>query len=141
VSAREWCGEDSPRWPSRDLLDAPLGAPIRGTTTSDCDGPSRILSRRAAIPSESSLPSSPSLLSSSSGESSLGSPLCQDFARRVSSARRSRFFFFSFFFSMSFVDCCFSADSRRLSRSTSSSFTGGFEDRASIDPYTSEDKS
>ena len=44
-------------------------------------------------------------------------------------------------FSKSFADFCFSADSRRLSRSTSSSITGGFEDRASIDPYTSEDKS
>ena len=68
-------------------------------------------------------------------------PLCLDFARRVSSACRSRFFFFSFFFSKSFADFCFSTDSRCLSRSTSSSFTGGFEDRASIDPCTSEDKS
>jgi len=65
---------------------------------------------------------SPSLPSSSSGESSSGSPLCLDFTRRVSSACRSRF-------------------SHRLSRSTSSSFTGGFEDRASIDPCTNEDKS
>ena len=75
------------------------------------------------------------------GESSLGSALCLDFARRVSSACRSRFFFFSFLFSKSFADFCFSADSRLLSRSTSSSFTRGFEDRASIDPCTSKDKS
>ena len=58
-SVREWRGEDSPRWPSRDPLDAPLGAPILGMTTSACGGPSRILSRRAAIPLESSLPRRP----------------------------------------------------------------------------------
>jgi len=83
VSAREWRGEDSPRWPSRDPLDALLGAPVRGMTTSACGGPSRILSRQAAIPSKSSLPSSPPLPSSSSRGSSSGSPLCLDFARRV----------------------------------------------------------
>jgi len=43
--------------------------------------------------------------------------------------------------SKSFADFSFSADSRLLSRSTSSSFTGGFEDRASIDPCMSKDKS
>ena len=59
----------------------------------------------------------------------LGLPLCLDFARRVSSAWHSRFFFFSFFFFKSNVDFCVSADSRRLSRSTSSSFIGGLEDR------------
>ena len=93
-----------------------------------------ILSRRDAIPSESSLSSSLSPQSSSSGDSSSGSPLCLDFDRRVSSAWRSRFFFFSFFFFKSNADFCFSADSRRLSRSTSSSFTGGLEDRTSIEP-------
>jgi hypothetical protein len=67
-------------------------------------------------------------------------PLCLDFARRAPNAWLSRFFFFSFFFSKSFADFCFSANWRRLSRSTSSSFTGGLEDRASIGPCTSKDK-
>ena len=67
-------------------------------------------------------------------------PLCLDFARRVSNACRVRFFLFSFFFSKSFADFDFSTDSRLLSRSTLSSFTGGLEDRASIDPYTSKGK-
>ena len=67
-------------------------------------------------------------------------PLCLDFDRRVSSAWRSRFFFFSFFFFKSIEDFCFLADSRRLSLSTSSSFTGGLEDRTSIEPYASGDK-
>jgi len=66
-------------------------------------------------------------------------PLCLDFARRASNAWRSRFFVFSFFFSESFADFCFSADWRRLSRSTSSSFTGGLEDRTSIGPCESKD--
>jgi len=39
-----------------------------------------------------------------------------------------------------FADFCFSADWRRLSRSTSSSFTGGLEDRTSIGPYENKDK-
>ena len=38
------------------------------------------------------------------------------------------------------ADFCFSADSRRLSRSTSSSCTGGLEDRTSIDPCVDKDK-
>jgi len=82
----------------------------------------------------------PSPRSSSLGDSSSGSPLCLDFARRASNTWRSRFFFFSLFFSKSFADFCFSADWRRLWRSTSSSFTGGLEDRASIGPYASKDK-
>ena len=61
-------------------------------------------------------------------------PPCLDLARRSSSACRSRFFFFSFFFSASFTDLCFSAEARLFSRSASSSFTGGLEDRASIAP-------
>ena len=138
---RERRGEDSLCWPSRDPPDALLRGPVCGTSTSACGGPSRILLRRAAIPSESSLPSSPSLPSSSSGESSSGSPLCLDFARRVSSACRSRFFLFSFFFSKSFADFCFSVDSRLLSRLTSSSFTRGLEDRASIGPYADRSES
>ena len=103
-------------------------------------GLSRIRSRRDAIPSESSLSSLPSPPSSSLGDSSSGSPLCLDFARHASNAWRSRFFFFSFFFFESFVDFCFSADWRRLSRSTPSSFTGGLKDRTSIGPYESKDK-
>ena len=68
-------------------------------------------------------------------------PICLDFARRVSNACHARVFFFSSFFPKSFADFSFSADSRLLSRSTPSSFTGGFEDRASIDPCMSKDKS
>ena len=71
---RERREEDSPCWPSRDPLDAALGAPVRGMVMSACGGPSRILSRRDAIPSVSSLPSSPSSHTSSSGESSSCSP-------------------------------------------------------------------
>ena len=74
------------------------------------------------------------------GDSSSGSPLCLDFALRVSSAWRSRLFSFSFFFCKSTVDFCFSADSHRLSRSTSSSFTGGLVDRTSIDPCATKGK-
>ena len=47
---------------------------------------------------------------------------------------------FSLSFSESFVDFCFSTDWRRLSRSTSSSFTGRLEDRTSIGPCESKDK-
>ena len=72
--------------------------------------------------------------SSSLGDSSSGSPLCLDLAQRASNAWRSRFFFFSPFFTESLADFCFSADRRRASRSTSSSFTGGLEDRTSIRP-------
>ena len=61
-------------------------------------------------------------------------PLCLDLARHASNAWRSRFFFLFPFFSESLVDFSFSADWRRLSRSTSSSFTGGLEDRTSIRP-------
>jgi len=100
--------------------------------TSPRGGPSRIRSRRDTIPSESSLSSSPSPPSSSLGDSSSGSPLCLDLARRASSAWRSRFLFFSPFFLESLADFSFSADC--LSRSTSSSFTGGLEDRTSIRP-------
>ena len=57
-----------------------------------------------------------------------------DLARHTSSACCSRFFFFAFFFSASFTDFCFSAEARLFSRSTSSSFTGGFEDQKSIVP-------
>ena len=141
VSARERCGDDSLCCLSRDLLGPSFGVPICGASTSVRGGPSRILSRRDAIPSESSLSSSSSPPSSSSRDSSSGSPLCLDFDRRVSSAWLSRFFFFSFFFFKSIADFCFSADSRRLSRSTSSSFTGGLEDRTSIEPCTSKSKS
>ena len=42
-------------------------------------------------------------------------PLCLDLARRVSNACRASFFFFSFFFSKSFADFSFFADSRLLS--------------------------
>ena len=49
--------------------DVLLETPARDMSTSTRGGPSRIPSRRAAIPSESSLSSSPSFLSSSSGES------------------------------------------------------------------------
>ena len=63
-----------------------------------------------------------------------------DFARRASNAWRSRFFFLLSFFSESLVAFCFSADWRRLSWSTSSSFTGGLEDRTSIDPCKNRDK-
>jgi hypothetical protein len=116
----------------RDPLGPSSGASVRGASTSPRGGPSRIRSRRDAIPSESSLSSSSS--SSSLGDSSSGSPLCLDLARRASNAWRSRFFFFSPFFAESFADFSFSADWRRLSRSTSSSFTGGLEDRTSIRP-------
>ena len=68
------------------------------------------------------------------GEFFLRLPLCLDLARRASSAWRSRFFFFSPFFKESMTDFCFSADWRRVSRSTSSSFTRGLEDRTSIRP-------
>jgi len=68
-------------------------------------------------------------------------PLCLDLARRASNAWRSRFFFFFSFFSESLVDFCFSADWRRLSRSTPSSFTGGLKDRTSIGPYESRRQS
>ena len=111
-----------------------------GTSASARGGPSRILSNRDAIPSESSLLSLPSLPSSSLGDSSSGSPLCLDFARCASNAWRLRFFFFSSLFFESLADFCFSADWRRLSRSTSSSFTGGLEDRTSIDPYKNKGK-
>ena len=73
-------------------------------------------------------------------DSSSGSPLCLDLARRASNAWRSRFFDFSSFFFESFVDFCFLANWRHLSRLTSSSFTGGHEDRTSIDPCESKDK-
>ena len=73
------------------------------------------------------------------GDSSSGSPLCLDLARRASNAWRTRFFIFSFFFSESFMDFCFSADWRRLSRSALSSFTRGLEDRTSIGPCESKD--
>ena len=62
-------------------------------------------------------------------------PLFLDLDRRASSAWRSRFFFFFPLFLESLADFCFSADWRRLSRSTSSSFTGGLEDQTSICPY------
>ena len=116
----------------RDPLGPSSGASVRGASTSSRGGPSRSRSRRDAIPSESSLLSSSS--SSSLGDSSSGSPLCLDLARRASNAWRSRFFFFSPFFAESLADFNFSADWRRLSRSTSSSFTGGLEDRTSIRP-------
>ena len=61
-------------------------------------------------------------------------PLYLDLARRASNAWRLRFFFFSPFFAESLADFSFSVDWRRLSRSTSSSFTGGLEDRTSIRP-------
>ena len=141
VLAQERRGDDSLCCLSRDPLGPPFGAPVRGASTSVRGGPSRILSRRDAIPLESSLSSSSAPPSSSSRDSSSGSALCLDFDRRVSSAWRSRLFFFSFFFFKSNADFCFSADSRRLSRSTSSSFTGGLEDRTSIDPCTSKSKS
>ena len=66
----------------RDPLGPSFCAPIRGASTSPQGGPSRIRSRRDAIPSESSLSSPPSPPSSSLGDSSSGSPLCLDFARR-----------------------------------------------------------
>ena len=138
---RERLGEDSLCWLSRGTPNALLGAPVCGVSTSACGGPSRILSSRAAIPSESSLSSSPSLPSSSSGDSSSDSPFCLDFTRRFLSACRSRFFFFAFFFSKSFADFCFSADSRLLSRSASSSFTRGLKDRALIEPCENRSKS
>jgi hypothetical protein len=115
----------------RDPLGPSSGTSVREASTSSRGGPSRILSRRDAIPSESSL-LSPS--SSSLGDSSSGSPLCLDLARRASNAWRSRFFFFSSFFAESLADFDFSADWRRLSRSASSSLTGGLEDRTSIRP-------
>ena len=62
-------------------------------------------------------------------------PLCLDLARCASNAWWLRFFFFSPFYTESLTDFCFSADRRRASRSTSSSFTGGLEDRTSIRPY------
>ena len=74
------------------------------------------------------------------GDSSSGSPLCLDLARRASNAWRSRFFFFSPFFAESLADFSFSADWRRLSRSTSSSLTEGLEDRTSIRPYQNKGK-
>ena len=74
------------------------------------------------------------------GDSSSGSPLCLDLARHASSAWRSRFFFFFPFFSESLADFCFSEDWRCLPRSTSSSFTGGLEDRTSICPCQNEGK-
>ena len=117
------------------------GAPVRRASASPRGGSSRIRSRRDAIPSESSLSSSPSPPSSSLGDSSSGSPLCLDLARRASNDWRSRFFFFFSFFSESFADFFFSADCRRLSRSTPSSFTGGLEDRTSIGPCESERQS
>ena len=141
VSALEQRGDGSLYCLSRDPLGPSFGAPFHGASASARGGPLRILSRRDAIPSESSLSSSPSLPSSSTGDSSSGSPLCLDFDRRISIAWRSRLFFFSFFFFKSIVDFCFSAHSRRLSRSTSSSFTGGLEDRTSIEPCVSGDKS
>ena len=110
----------------------PVRTSVRGASTSPRGGPLRIRSRRNAIPSESSLPSPSS--SSSLGDSSSGSPLYLDLARRASSAWWSRFFFFSPFLAESLADFSFSADWRRLSRSTSSSFTGGLEDRTSIRP-------
>ena len=67
-------------------------------------------------------------------------PLCLDLARRASSVWRSRFFFFFPFFSESLTDFCFSADWCHLSRSTSSSFTGGLEDRTSIYPCQNKGK-
>ena len=115
--SRPWDDDISLRWALKDFVE--MG-----------HHPLRVVAASVALVPSSSL-----------GESSSGSPLCLDFARRVSSACRSRFFFFSFFFSKSFADFCFSADSRLLSRSTSSSFTGGFEDQASIDPCTGKDKS
>ena len=141
VSTRERRGDGSLCCPSRDPLGPSFGAPVCGASALARGGPMRILSRRDAIPSESSLSSSPSLPSSSTGDSSSGSPLCLDFDRRISIAWRSRLFFFSFFFFKSIVDFCFSAHSRRLSRSTSSSFTGGLEDRTPIEPCASGDKS
>jgi len=57
------------RW---DPLGPSFGVSVRGTSTSPRGGPSRIRSRRDAIPSESSLSSSSS--SSSLGDSSSGSP-------------------------------------------------------------------
>ena len=118
----------------RDPPGPSFGVSIRGASTSPRGGPSRMRSRRDAIPSESSLSSSSSP-SSSLGDSSSGSPLCLDLDRRASNAWRSRFIFFSPFFSESLPDFSFSADWRRASRSTSSSFTGGLEDRTSIRPY------
>ena len=96
VPARERRGDSSFCCPSRGSPDVLLEAPAHDMSTSARGGPSRILSRRAAIPSESSLSSSPSFPSSSSGESSSDSPFCLDFARCFLSACRSRFFFFSF---------------------------------------------
>ena len=111
----------------------PVRTSVRGASTSPRAGPSRIRSRRDAILSESSLSSSSSS-SSSLGDSSSGSTLCLDLDRRASKAWRSRFFFFSPFFLESLADFDFSTDRRRASRSTSSSLTGGLEDRTSIRP-------
>ena len=67
-------------------------------------------------------------------------PLYLYLAQRASSAWWSRFFFLFPFFSESLADFCFSVDRRRLSRSTSSSFTGGLEDRTSIYPCQNKGK-
>jgi len=85
------------RW---DPLGPSFGVSVWGTSTSPQGGPSRIRSRRDAIPSESPLSSSSS--SSSLGDSSSGSPLYLDLARRASNAWRSRFYFFSPFYAESF---------------------------------------
>ena len=112
VSASEQRGDASFRRPSRGLPGGVLEAPMRDVSTSVRNGSSRILSRRDAIPLESLLSSSPSFPSSSSGEYSSDSPSRLDLARHFLSVCRSRFFFFSFVFSMSFTDFCFSVDAR-----------------------------
>jgi len=134
LSACERHGDASFWHPSRGPPSGPLEAPARDVSTSVRGKSSRILLRRAAVPSESSPSSLSSLSSSSSGESSSDSPPCLDLARRTSSACRSRFFFFVFFFSASFTDFYFSAEACLFARSTLSSFTGGFEDRKSLVP-------
>jgi hypothetical protein len=86
--ARERCGDASYCCPSPGPPDALLEVPAHDVSTLARGGTSRILSRRAAIPLELSLSSSPSFPSSSSGESSSDSPFCLAFARRFSSACR-----------------------------------------------------
>ena len=145
-ATRLWCrgklvGRDGLTWCRRGRgVSAGAVRPAWPLLLCSRSGGVGVASRRDAIPSESSLSSSLSPPSSSLGDSSSGSPLCLDLARRASSAWRSRFFFFFPFFSESLVDFCFSTDWRRLSRSTSSSRTGGLEDRTSIRPCQNKGK-
>ena len=141
MSARGRWGDAAFWHPLRSSPCGTLEAPACDVATSVCGRSCRIRSRRAAIPSESSSSSSSSFSSSLLGESSSNSPPRLDLAQHFSSAYRSRFFFFSFFLSASLTDFCFSAEARLFSRSASSSFPGGFEDRASMGPCRDRHKS